>query len=151
MAEPAPTEDVRSLVETHRATLIRLVDEADGSEASRLIARRAAALATWCDSAELLMSQGRAIDMQAYLKAVSTLHNLLADAGISRAARPMRDITNWSLANVSERDQARAVLFMHAKAKREGTAHLLPDSVLDLVASVQPVPEPTHETIPTRQ
>jgi hypothetical protein len=144
----APKADVLSLVETYRATLTALVNEADGSEASKLIARRAAALATWCDSAELLMSQGRAIDMAAYLKAVSTLQDLLADAG---KGRPMRDITPFVDWTTNPRDLARAVIFTHAKAKLEGKAHLLPGPVLDIIATVEPTPEPTHHTPATHQ
>lgn len=132
----APSEDVVSLADTHRATLSRLVNETNGTEASRLLARRAAALATWLDAAELRMSNGRTIDMTEYLKAVGTLKQLLSDA----ATIPMHDITPHER---SPHDLARAVLYMHHKAKTEGKTHLLPPAVLDLIATVQPTPEPT--------
>ncbi|MER9174605.1 hypothetical protein NKH72_13530 [Mesorhizobium sp. M0955] len=128
-------EDVISLAETHRTTLAALINQANGTEASRLLARRAAALATWCDAAELSMSAGRTIDMSAYLKAVSTLKQLLDDA----AAIPMQDIT--PMRERSPRDLARAVLYMHARATAEGKTHLLPPAILDLLATIEPTPE----------
>ncbi|RWN26528.1 MAG: hypothetical protein EOR97_28200 [Mesorhizobium sp.] len=134
----APREDVVSLVDTHRATLSRLVEETNGTEASRLLARRAAALATWCDATELLMANGRQIDMSNYLRAVGSLQQLLADAA---ASIPMHDITPR---DQSPRDLARAVLYMHHKAKDAGTVHLLPPAVLDLIATVPPTPEPAQ-------
>ncbi|WP_192355524.1 hypothetical protein [Mesorhizobium mediterraneum] len=144
----APQTEVRSLIETHKATLAALISEADRSEAGRLIARRAAALATWCDATEVLMAQGRSIDMGAYLRAVSTLQSLLTDATASRSVSSYETVLTG---DASDRDLARAILFMHHNAKREGRAHLLPEPVLDLIAQVQPTPEATHETPNTRQ
>lgn len=145
----APKTEVRSLIETHRDTLAALINEADGSEAGRLIARRAASLATWCSATEILMAQGREIDMGAYLRAVSTLQSLLTDATANRSVSPSYETV--LAGNASDRDLARAVLYMHHKAQREGTVHLLPEPVLDLIAQVQPTPEATHETPNTRQ
>jgi hypothetical protein len=130
----APKADVLNLVETHRATLASLISEGNGSEASRLLVRRAAALATWCDAMEISMENGRTIDMAVYLKAVGALKQLLTDV----ASVPVYDITPREH---GPRDLARAMLWMHHKAKIEGKLHLLDPTVLDVIASVQPIPE----------
>ncbi|RWI80814.1 hypothetical protein [Mesorhizobium sp.] len=145
----APKTEVRSLIETHKATLAALISEADQSEAGRLIARRAAALATWCDATEVLMAQGRDIDMGAYLRAVSTLQSLLTDATANRSVSPSYGAVLTG--DPSNLELARRILFIHHNAKRDGREHLLPEPVLDLIAQVQPTPEATHETPNTRQ
>lgn len=134
----APSSEVETLITRHRSTLQALVTEGNGTEASRILARRAASLSTWMDSAELLLANGRAIDMSMYLKAASTLKDLLGEVGPS--GRHMHDIT--PPAPLSDWEKARRLLFAFHRAKQEGRAHLLPQPMLDLLATVEPSPEP---------
>lgn len=62
----------------------------DPSEAQTMIARRAATLAVWCESAEADMARGAAFDIASFTTAANSLRRLLADLGLER--RP-RDVT----------------------------------------------------------
>ena len=62
----------------------------DPSEAQTQIARRASALAVWCESNEAELAKGAELDIAAFTTAANSLRRLLADLGIERVAR---DIT----------------------------------------------------------
>jgi hypothetical protein len=54
------------------------------------IIRRAAALAVWCETADIEQAKTGELDVSAYTTATNTLRRLLADLGLERRAR---DIT----------------------------------------------------------
>lgn len=59
----------------------------DPSEAKRSIAKRAATLIDWCESAESKMANGKELDIATFTTAANTLRRLLADVGLERHAR----------------------------------------------------------------
>lgn len=59
----------------------------DLTEAQTQIARRACALAVWCESCEAQMAAGAELDIAAFTTAANSLRRLLADLGIERRAR----------------------------------------------------------------
>lgn len=52
--------------------------------------RRAAALAVWCEAAEVEQANGGELDVASYTTATNTLRRLLSDLGLERR---MRDVT----------------------------------------------------------
>lgn len=62
----------------------------DLTEAQTQIARRACALAVWCESCEAQLAAGAELDIAAFTTAANSLRRLLADLGLERRAR---DIT----------------------------------------------------------
>lgn len=59
----------------------------DPSEAKRTIAKRAATLIVWCESAESKMANGEELDIGTFTTAANTLRRLLVDVGLERHAR----------------------------------------------------------------
>lgn len=62
----------------------------DPSEAQVQIARRAASLCVWAESAEAELAKGNAIDIASFTTAANSLRRLLADLGLERK---LRDVT----------------------------------------------------------
>lgn len=61
----------------------------DPTEAQTQIARRAASLCVWCESAEAEMAKGNEIDIGQFTTAANSLRRLLADLGIERKSRDL--------------------------------------------------------------
>lgn len=59
----------------------------DLTAAQEAIARRAATLAVWCESAEAGFARGEDLDIQAFTTAANALRRLLADLGLERRAK----------------------------------------------------------------
>lgn len=59
----------------------------DPSEAQEQIARRAAALAVWCEGADADAANGKPLDIATYTTASNSLRRLLCDLGLERRAR----------------------------------------------------------------
>jgi hypothetical protein len=88
-----PDVDGRSApMRRYREILCQLANDMGGnpSEAQTQIARRAATLAVWCESAEAAMANGGSLDIAAFSTATNTLRRLLCDLGLERR---LRDVT----------------------------------------------------------
>ena len=57
------------------------------TEPQKHLARRAAALATWCERTEMSLANGQDMDVAAYVTAANSLRRLLADLGLQRQPR----------------------------------------------------------------
>ena len=77
----------------------------DPSAAETLIARRAAALAVWCEQAESDMAGGQDLDVAAYTTSANALRRLLQDLGLERRARDVTPTLSQYLA-AKERQSA---------------------------------------------
>jgi hypothetical protein len=97
---------------------------ASSNRAPEVLARRAAALTTWCDRAEAALVRGEDMDIAVYATATNTLRRLLADLGLERRSR---DVTP-SLSR-----------YLDAQAIPEPAAGPL------VAGTVDPVPEEAHE------
>ena len=62
------------------------------TEPQRHLARRAAALVTWCERAEISLAKGNDMDVGQYVTASNSLRRLLADIGIERQPRDMGNL-----------------------------------------------------------
>jgi hypothetical protein len=85
-----PDVDGRSAtMRRYREILAQLVADMGGtpSEAQTIIARRAATLAVWCESAEAHMANGADLDIATFSTATNTLRRLLQDLGLERRAK----------------------------------------------------------------
>ena len=88
-----PDVDGRSsMMRRYREILAQLFADMGGdpTEARSIIARRAATLAVWCESAEASMANGTNLDVASFVTAANSLRRLLADLGLDRQAQ---DIT----------------------------------------------------------
>ena len=61
----------------------------DPSEAQRQLARRASALAIWCECAEAQLVAGTEINIAAFTTATNSMRRLLADLGLERHTHDM--------------------------------------------------------------
>jgi hypothetical protein len=89
----------------YRDVLAALVSDLGGdpSEAQAQIARRAATLIVWAESAESDMAAGNAIDIASFTTATNALRRLLADLGLERR---VIDVGTMSLRDRLVRDRA---------------------------------------------
>ena len=80
------------LARRYRDILAELVRDLGGdpSGAQAAIARRAATLCVWCETAEATMAAGGEIDIAEFTTAANAMRRLLCDLGLERRAR---DIT----------------------------------------------------------
>lgn len=88
-----PTDGRTREARRYRDLMADLIEHLGGedamSETRRHLARRAAALILWCETAEAKLAKGEEIDMAPYNTAVNTLRRLLRDLGLdgAKAAR----------------------------------------------------------------
>lgn len=85
-----PDVDGRSpMVRRIRELLAQFIADMGGdpSEAKRTIAKRAATLIVWCESAESKMANGEELDIATFTTAANSLRRLLTDIGLERHAR----------------------------------------------------------------
>lgn len=97
--------DERSMVARRfRELLAQVATDLGGdlTAAQQAIARRACALAVWCESCEPEMDKGNELDIGQFTTAANSLRRLLADLGLERRAK---DVTP-SLADITRQIHA---------------------------------------------
>jgi hypothetical protein len=98
------------LARRYRDILAQLVADIGGdpSEAQSLIARRASALAVWCERAEAAMAKGDNLDIVEFTTAANALRRLLSDLGLERCARDVTPSVADYVAHVQRGEYADA-------------------------------------------
>jgi hypothetical protein len=89
-----------ALARRYRDILGELIRDLGGdpSGAQAAIARRAAALCTWCEQAEAAMAGGGEINIAEFTTAANAMRRLLVDLGLERRARDVTPTLSQYLA-----------------------------------------------------
>ena len=100
---PTPVDGRSATFRRFRDILAELSSDMGGdpTEAQTQLARRAAALAAWCEQEEARFVLGEEFDVAAYGTAANTLRRLLSTIGLERKARDITPTIGSYLAGAS--------------------------------------------------
>lgn len=99
------SREARRFRDIYQAFVAHLGGEEWITETRRHLAKRASALATWCEVEEAKLAMGGELDITAYTTSVNALRRLLVDLGLERVAR---DITPSLEEYIAEHDREKA-------------------------------------------